>query len=125
MGIPGGQELIIILVILGVFFVIPIILHYKQDRIKLKHHTLNVEKEIPFLFSWTGAIFGFWVPLLRGDLKWFFIYLIVGLLTYNIGAFILSFFYNKIYINSLIEKGYLPADDKSKQLLISKNIIIE
>ena len=59
----------------------------------------------------------------RGDFKWFFIYLIVGLLTYNLGAIVLAFFYNKIYINNLIEKGYKPANSKSKELLLSKNII--
>ena len=123
MGMPGGTELIIIFVFLAIFFVIPIILHYRQERIILEHETLNTIKEVPFLFSWTSAVFGFWVPLLRGDFKWFFIYLILGLLTYNIAAIILAFFYNKIYIKNLLEKGYKPADERSKALLIAKQII--
>ena len=126
MEMPSVPELIIIFVflaILAIFFVIPIVLHYRQERIILEHGTLNTTKEVPFLFSWTSVIFGFWVPLLRGDFKWFFIYLIVGLLTYSLGVIVLAFFYNKIYINNLIEKGHKPANSKSKELLLSKNII--
>jgi maltodextrin utilization protein YvdJ len=123
MGMPGGMELIFVFVFLTIFFVVPIVLHYRQERIILEHGTLRTIKEVPFLFSWTSAIFGFWVPLLRVDFKWFFIYLILGLLTYNIVAIILAFFYNKIYIKGLLEKGYKPADERSKALLIAKQII--
>ena len=118
MGMPSVPELIVIFFILAIY-AIPIILHYRQKRVVLKHKTLQTIKEIPFLYSWTSAVFGFWTPLLRGDFKWFFIYLIVGIPTYNLGAVVLSFFYNKNYISSLIEKGYEPIDKKSKELLIS------
>jgi len=118
----GGVEFVVILFVL-IVYAIPIILHYKQKRVVLKHKTFNTLKEVPFLYSWTSAVFGFWTPLLRGDFKWFFIYLIVGVPTYNLGNIILSFFYNKNYINSLIEKGYEPLDEESRELLISKNII--
>ena len=124
MEMPSGAELIVIFVILAIYAV-PIILHYRQKRVVFKHKMLQTIKEVPFLYSWTGVVFGFWTPLLRGDFKWFLIYLIVGVPTYNLGAVILSFFYNKNYISSLIEKGYEPIDEKSKELLISKNIISE
>ena len=96
---PGPFELIIILFIISIY-AIPIILHYRQKRVVLKHKTLQTIKEVPFLYSWTSAVFGFLTPLLRGDIKWFFIYLIVGVPTYNLGAVALSFFYNKNYITS-------------------------
>ena len=124
MGMPSGAELIVIFFILAIY-AIAIILHYKQKRVVLKHETLQTVKEVPFLYSWAGAVFGFWTPLLRGDFKWFLIYLIVGIFTYGLGDIILSFFYNKSYISSLIEKGYKPIDEESKKLLISKNIISE
>ncbi len=50
MGMPSGPELIIF-VFLAIFFVTPIVLHYKQERIILEHGTLNIIKEVPFLFS--------------------------------------------------------------------------
>ena len=122
MGMPSVTELILILFIL-VIYAIPIMLHYRQKRVVLQHKTLQRTKEVPFLYSWTSALFGFWTPLLRADFKWFFIYLIIGIFTYPLGTIILSFFYNKSYIKSLIKKGYEPENEESKELLMSKNII--
>jgi len=124
MGMPSGTELILILFMV-VIYAIPIILHYRQKRVLLQHKTLQKTKEVPFLYSWTSAVFGFWTPLLRGDLKWFLFYLIIGILTYPLGTIILSFFYNKSYIRSLIKKGYEPENEESRELLMSKNIINE
>ncbi|MDO4218663.1 MAG: FHA domain-containing protein [Synergistaceae bacterium] len=86
--------------------------------------TVNLIKDghvrvCPVGFSWTMFFFGFLVPLFRGDIAWFFISLtttIVG------GQFVLCFLYNRIYINSLVAKGYIPADDYSEQCLINLNI---
>ncbi len=96
---PGPFELIIIILFIVSIYTIPIILHYRQKRVVLKHKTLQTIKEVPFLYSWTSAVFGFLTPLLRGDIKWFFIYLIVGVPTYSLGSVVLSFFYRDLCIN--------------------------
>jgi hypothetical protein len=36
-----------------------------------------------------------------------------------------AFIYNKIYIKELIEKGYRPANEESRELLEDKQIISE
>lgn len=117
-----NTELYIVIALIFTY-VVPMILHFRQERVLLHHELLGEYKKVPFLYSWTSAVFGFWVPLFRGDLKWFFIFLIVGIFTFNLGAVVLAFFYNKIYIKNLIEKGYIPADEKSKEFLLSKGII--
>lgn len=48
MGMPGGTELIIIFVTFAILFMIPMVLHYRQERIILEHGTLNTIKEVPF-----------------------------------------------------------------------------
>lgn len=53
-------------------------------------------------FSWTTFFFGGFVPLARGDWKWFFI----CFLTFGLAAFYLMFKYNEIYIESLEERGF-------------------
>jgi membrane protein insertase Oxa1/YidC/SpoIIIJ len=68
-------------------------------------------------------ILGFWAPLFRADFIWFIWALILYIATGNLGTIILAFFYNKIYIKSLLAKGYEPANDESKALLDSKGII--
>ena len=57
-------------------------------------------------FSWTMLFFGIFVPLYRGDWKWFLIILIANIFTYGWSSVVFAFIYNKIYINDLLEKGY-------------------
>ena len=57
-------------------------------------------------FSWTMLFFGIFVPLCRGDWKWFFLILVANLFTYGLASVVFAFIYNKIYINDLLEKGY-------------------
>ncbi|MBS4196436.1 DUF2628 domain-containing protein [Lederbergia citri] len=91
----------------------------------------GVTKEVKIGFSWTTFFFGFFPALFRGDLKWaaimFIISAAVGAFTFGLGAWIpgivFSFVYNKIYIKELIEKGYQPANDETRNLLESNQII--
>ncbi|WP_462410686.1 DUF2628 domain-containing protein [Neobacillus sp. Marseille-QA0830] len=91
----------------------------------------GLTKEVKVGFSWTTFFFGFFPALFRGDLKWAVIQvvieLVLGSFTLGIGAWVsgvvFSFVYNKIYIKELIEKGYQPADEQSKALLESQQIL--
>lgn len=76
-------------------------------------------------FSWTTLFFGFFVPLFRGDTKWFIVMLILSFLSFGLAQLILCFLYNGIYTKSLLEKGYKPADDFAKQVLINRGFIAE
>ena len=57
-------------------------------------------------FSWTTFFFGVFVPLSRGDVKWALIMMLVGILSSGLSWFVFPFFYNKVYIDDLISKGY-------------------
>ena len=94
-------------------------------KIHMKHKDTGVVKEVPLGFSWTTLFFGIFVPMVRGDWKWVFIELAIFIFTLGIGLLIVPFFYNKIYIKNLMEKGYIPADDVSKQALINKSIMVD
>ena len=67
----------------------------------------GVTKEVKKGFCWTMLFFGIFVPLARGDWKWFLISLLAGIVTVGISWLIFPFFYNKIYLNELLEKGYV------------------
>ena len=84
----------------------------------------GVQKQGFVGFSWTMLFFGFFVPLFRGDFKWFIITLILMLLSFGLAQFIVCFLYNKFYTVGLLEDGYRPADDFSENLLRMKGIII-
>ena len=75
---------------------------------------IDKRKEVKLGFSWTMFFFGVFVPLFRGDWKWFLIILGIDVaLTITGLIFImpllmlgLSFFYNRLYAKDLYDKGY-------------------
>lgn len=101
-------------------------------RVNLENPNTHQLKQVKVGFSWTTFFFGFWPALFRGDWKWFVIQLaieiVLGCFTMGIGAgivgIIFSFFYNKLYINDLLEAGYVPNDKASKDILLSKGITV-
>jgi hypothetical protein len=90
----------------------------------MKNKLTGEIKEAPLGFSWTTLLFGVFVPLIRGDFKWFVIFLILAFITAGLVWFVVPFIYNKIYVKELISKGFRPADDMSKNLLRSRGIYV-
>lgn len=75
-------------------------------------------------FSWTTFFFGGWVAMFRGQwsevAKWFFL----NPITLFIWGIVQCWTTNKKTIHFLLEKGYVPATDHDRALLVSKNIIV-
>jgi len=90
-------------------------------RVTLQHHN-GMTKECPVGFSWTTLFFSFFVPIFRGDLKWLVIMIIADVITAGIAWLAFPFFYNKKYIEDLIEKGYIPSTRKDADILTSIGI---
>ena len=102
-----------------------IIMHFKQKRVLLENKEFKTIEEVPFLFSWSMVIFGWFVPLFRKHGNgWFaFLLLIIQLASSGLGIILWAFFCNRNYIKKLLYIGYEPANEESKILLASKNII--
>lgn len=108
------------------FYLFVIIMHFKQKRVVLKNSEFpSITEKVPFLFSWSMFMFGFFVPLFRnkGRVGFAIGLLILQIVTAGWGALIWAFFYNKQYIKNLLTEGYEPIDETTKILLASKNII--
>lgn len=80
----------------------------------LVHPKTGYRKQVKKGFSWTVLFFGALVPLIRGDFKWAVIMMLVGIIglpTYGtlnlISTVLFSFNYNDLYIDDLVEKGYI------------------
>jgi len=93
-------------------------------RITLKNDFGNI-KQCKVGFSWTTFFFGFFVPVFRGDFKWALIILALDILAWlvalGIGSLVVNicfcFFYNKIYINDLLQKGYKAVTEADLEIL--------
>ncbi|AWX95582.1 DUF2628 domain-containing protein [Streptococcus suis] len=86
-------------------------------------------KEVKAGFSWTTFFFKFFVPLIRGDLKWFAIILVAFLFALlidrrfdipfiNTGFGILwGYLYNRIYIKEALVKGWRPVSEADQEAI--------
>lgn len=104
--------------------------YYTLRRVWMKivlKNDAGMVKEVKKGWSWTVFFFGLFVPLIRGDLKWFAIMLaisaLVGMFTAGIGSLfvgiVFAAVYNKIYIKDLYEKGYRAADESEADLVLN------
>lgn len=92
--------------------------------IKLKNN-VGLLKTVPTGFSWTTLFFGGFVPLIRGDLKWFAIMLFLAFFSFGISWLIFPFVYNKVFIKGLLEKGFTTADEEANKYLAAKGYIVK
>jgi len=83
----------------------------------------GVVKELKVGFSWTTFFWGGWVAMFRGQwgevAKWFFL----NPITLGIWGIVQCWTANKKTIIYHIEKGYKPATDRDKNILIQQSII--
>lgn len=70
------------------------------------HEQSGQKKVVKIGFSWTMFFFGGFVPLFRGDLKWFIISWVLAIFTASISWWVMPFIYNKKYISDLQTKGW-------------------
>ncbi|MCX6592716.1 MAG: hypothetical protein NTZ56_14435 [Acidobacteria bacterium] len=73
-------------------------------------HTGVVKKGF-YGFSWTYLFFGWFVPLIRGELGVAALHLLFSLCTLGIWQIVVAFLYNKQYTIRNLEKGYILHDD--------------
>jgi len=75
-------------------------------RIFLENRMTGESKETKEGFSWTMLFFGAFVPLIRGDWKWFVISFLLAFVSFGLSWLILPFIYNGIYLKELKQKGF-------------------
>lgn len=91
-------------------------------KVRLKNNA-GVVKEAKVGFSWTTFFFGGWVAMFRGHwgevAKWFFL----NPITLGIWGVVQCWTANKKTIISFLEKGYSPATESDRDLLVKRNIV--
>ena len=92
--------------------------------------TINFEKnsltkEAPVGFSWTTLFFGFFPALIRGDMKWAVIIFAATFVTFGLAGIVFAFIYNRLYIQSLVEKGFRIKNYSGNKILIEQKTNIK
>lgn len=79
-------------------------------KVLMKNPTTGQIKKGLYGFSWTYLIFGWWVPLLRGEVGIAALHLLFTIVTFGLWQFIVAFLYNKQFMGRLLEKGFVFSD---------------
>lgn len=91
--------------------------------VNLVNPTTGQVKQAKIGFSWTVFFFGCLPALFRGDFKWFLIIFLANMFTAGFSNLVFMFIYNKLYLSDLLTQGYRPADEFSRDTLISKGFL--
>lgn len=82
-----------------------------HTKVYMFHPYTGENITVPIGFSWTTLFFGFIPALLRSDLKWAIIQLIIAMLSIGIFWFIFPFFYNGIYYRECQKAGFIEVPE--------------
>lgn len=78
--------------------------------VMMKNNENGVRRKGFYGFSWTYLFFGWFVPLIRGELGVAVLHFFLAIFSCGIAQLIFCFLYNKQFTQRLLEKGYRFAD---------------
>jgi hypothetical protein len=93
-----------------------------QKKIKIKHQESGIEKNCFVGYAWTYFIFGFFVPIFRGEILIGVLHLIFSILTFGVFQIVMPFLYNKHYSTRLLTDGWKLADTEENNNLAKVKI---
>ena len=123
-GITSALELLIILIILVIFLppIIGSMVLGWQKKINVKHNESGIMKNCFVGYSWTYFIFGFFVPIFRGEILIGVFHLIFSLVTFGIFQLIMPFLYNKQYSTRLLNNSWSLNDSEENNSIARQKI---
>jgi hypothetical protein len=96
--------------IMALIVIVPLVLklvfNIGAKPFDMKNPVTGQKKTGYYGYSWTYLLFGWWVPLLRGELGVAALHLLFSVFTLGVWQFIVSFMFNKQYTNRKITEGY-------------------
>ena len=78
-------------------------------EILIKHKDSGLIKTGIYGFSWTYLLFGWFVPLFRGELGVGALHLLFTFFTFGLWQLIVCFLYNKQYMTRMLTGGWVLA----------------
>ena len=90
-------------------------------RVMIKHPASGLIKSGYVGFSWTYLFFGWWVPLIRGELGIAALHLLFSIVTLGLWQPIMAFLYNRQFMTRKLTNGWVLSDTATlNQLSASK-----
>ena len=93
-----------------------------QKKIKVKHDISGIEKNCFVGYCWTYFIFGFFVPIYRGEILIGVLHFILSVVTLGVFQLIMPFLYNKQYSTRLLNNSWSFNDTNENNEVARKKI---
>jgi hypothetical protein len=89
--------------------------------VMIKHPQSGLVQKGYYGFSWTYLLFGWFVPLFRGELGVAALHFLFTMLTFGLWQIVVAFLYNKQYMTRKLLKGWVLSDgDLANQVAAQK-----
>ncbi len=102
----------VIVLILFSPFIIGFAIMGLQRTVTIKHEPSGLVKNGYFGFCWTYLLFGWLVPVIRGEIGIGVLHLILTLITFGIFQLIMPFLYNKQFMTRMLTSGWQLSDQE-------------
>jgi len=88
-----------------------------QQKVILRHTQSGLVKNGFFGYSWTYLIFGWFVPVVRGEIGIGLLHLILTMISFGLFQLIMPFLYNKQFTTRLLLNNWELSDSDEKNNL--------
>ena len=105
---------LIVLFVVFILFIIGINVMGLQRSVMLQHSTSGLTKKGFYGYSWTYLLFGWFVPIFRGEIGIGFLHLVLSVVTVGIFQAVMPFLYNRQYTSRQLTNGWVLADSAEK-----------
>jgi hypothetical protein len=113
---------LVVLVVLLLPVIIGIVVIGLQKKILLRHMESGLTKNGFVGFCWTYLIFGWIVPVVRGEIWIGVLHMILTVISLGLFQIIMPFLYNKQYTSRLLTSGWVLADIQEKNELARRKL---
>ena len=117
-----APSFILLLLLAFLPMIIGIIVLGWQKKIKVKHDKSGIQKNCIVGYSWTYFLFGFFVPIYRGEIAISLLHFIFSLTTFGIFQLIMPFLYNKQYSIRLLNDSWSLNDSEENNEIARQRI---
>jgi hypothetical protein len=112
----------IIVLIIFAPIILGIALMGLQKRVLIKHTQSSIVKKGYVGFCWTYLLFGWIVPVIRGEIGIGALHLLFTLISFGIFQIVMPFLYNKQFMVRHLTNGYELSDEESVNLMAKQRL---
>lgn len=85
-----------------------------QRSVMIQHTTSGLTKKGFYGYSWTYLLFGWLVPIFRGEIGIGFLHLVLTVVTVGVFQVVMPYLYNRQYTSRQLTNGWVLADSTEK-----------